>query len=135
MAQIFAQLFNKTRDDGVDAPIRAELYSVERLEQHAPALAAEHVVTDRPKRIPSLLSRVESNRRQLIAVYRSLAEAIRNERAISPAAEWLVDNFHIVEEQLREIREDLPPGYYKALPKLETGELAGYPRIYAVALS
>lgn len=135
MAQIFAQLFNETRHDGAEEPIRAELYSVERLEQHAPALAAEHVVAARPNRVPSLLSRVDSNRRQLIAVYRSLADAIRNERAISPAAEWLVDNFHIVEEQLREIREDLPPGYYKALPKLETGELAGYPRIYAVALS
>jgi cyclic beta-1,2-glucan synthetase len=135
MAQLFTKLLNGNRHDGAEEPIRAELYSAERLEQNAPALAAEHAVTARPKRVPSLLSRVDSNRRRLIAAYRSLAEAIRNERAISPAAEWLVDNFHIVEEQLREIREDLPPGYYKALPKLERGELAGYPRIYAVALS
>src|SRR4030095_14893216 len=61
--------------------------------------------------------------------------AIRNGRTISPAAEWLVDNFHIVEEQLREIREDLPRSYYHELPKLAEGELKGYPRIYALTLA
>src|ERR1051325_10998252 len=127
MAQLLAQVPNETRHDEAEEPIRAELYSVERLEQYAPALAAEHTVAARPKRVPSLLSRVDSNRRQLIAVYRSLADAIRNERAISPAAEWLVDNFHIVEEQLREIREDLPKGYYYELPKLSAGELTDHP--------
>src|SRR4029077_49153 len=49
--------------------------------------------------------------------------------------EWLVDNYHIVEEQLREIRQDLPRGYYHELPKLAEGPLEGYPRIYAVALA
>src|ERR1041385_8892544 len=59
---------------------------------------------------------------------------MREGRPISPAAEWLVDNYHIVEEQLREIREDLPRSYYHELPKLADGELQGYPRIYSVAL-
>ena len=55
------------------------------------------------------LPRVADNARVLLASYRAIAAAIREERAITPAAEWLVDNFHIVEEQIREIREDLPP--------------------------
>ncbi len=63
-----------------------------------------------------------------------MSDAVRRERVISPAAEWLVDNFHIVEEQVREIREDLPFGYYFELPKLPRGDLAGYPRIYSIAL-
>jgi hypothetical protein len=54
---------------------------------------------------------------------RPLANAIREERAITPAAEWLVDNFHIVDEQLREIRDDLPTGFYRQLPKLSEGAL------------
>src|SRR6185436_5624605 len=82
-----------------------------------------------------LLPRLEENGRQLIAVYRALADAVQRERTVSPAAEWLVDNFHIIEEQLREIRRDLPKGYYKELPKLDKGELAGYPRVYAIALA
>ena len=77
---------------------------------------------------------MEDNEQVLIDAYKSLADAIRRERTISPAAEWLVDNFHVVEEQLREIREDLPEGYYAELPRLSEGELTGYPRIYAVAL-
>ncbi|HEX8845944.1 MAG TPA: glucoamylase family protein [Pyrinomonadaceae bacterium] len=116
-------------------PIRAELFSVERLEQFAATLAAEHQLVALPKRFRKLLPRLEENGRALVAAYRSLAEAIRNERAISPAAEWLVDNFHIVEEQLREIREDLPSSYYVELPKLTEGDLEGYPRIYAIALA
>ncbi|HEX8650864.1 MAG TPA: glucoamylase family protein [Pyrinomonadaceae bacterium] len=120
---------------GGENPIRAELYSVERLEQFAATLASEHKRVARPKRFRKLLPRLEDNGRVLISVYRSLADALRKERAISPAAEWLVDNFHIVEEQLREIREDLPKGYYRELPKLAQGAHEGYPRIYSVALT
>ena len=69
----------------------------------------------------------------LLESYRAIARAIQDERAITPAAEWLVDNFHIVEEQLREIRDDLPTGYYRKLPKLASGHLQGYPRVYGVA--
>jgi cyclic beta-1,2-glucan synthetase len=38
-----------------------------------------------------------------------------------------------VEEQIREIREDLPPGYYRQLPKLASGPFAGYPRVFGIA--
>ncbi|HEX6260778.1 MAG TPA: glucoamylase family protein, partial [Woeseiaceae bacterium] len=65
--------------------------------------------------------------------YRTTAQAIREERAISPASEWLVDNYHIVDEQLREVRDDLPSGYYRELPKLAEGHLQGYPRVYGLA--
>src|SRR5262245_48960105 len=104
-------------------PIREELFSVERLEQYAAELAAEHSVSERQIRGRRLLPRLEENGRRLISVYRTLADAIKNQRTVSPAAEWLVDNFHIIEEQLREIRRDLPKGYYRQLPKLEEGDL------------
>ena len=123
------------RGDTEDEPIRRELYSVERLEQYAQEIAAAHKVSGKPTRRRPLLPRLEDNGHKLVAAYRALAESLRNGRAISPAAEWLVDNFHIIEEQLREIREDLPQSYYKELPKLTEGELTGYPRIYALALA
>ncbi|HEU4431890.1 MAG TPA: glucoamylase family protein [Pyrinomonadaceae bacterium] len=126
--------FSKPAGDDNEKPFQAEFFSVERLEQYAQTLAAEHTTVTRKDRA-QLLPRLEDNGRKLEAVYKSLVEAIRNGRAISPAAEWLVDNYHIVEEQLREIREDLPRSYYHELPKLASGELAGYPRIYAVALA
>src|SRR4030095_8786612 len=90
-------------------------------------------VSEKVRRVNLLLPRVEENSRKLIAAYKELAESIRSEHVISPAAEWLVDNFHIVEEQVREIREDLPRGYYRELPKLADGPFRNYPRIYVVA--
>ena len=118
----------------IEPPIRGELYSVESLEQLAATLAQEHQAVDQPKRFQKLRPRLEANREVLVAAYSSLTDAVREERSISPAAEWLVDNFHIVEEQLRQIRDDLPDSYYRELPKLVQGDFAGYPRIYAVAV-
>src|ERR1700730_1408858 len=115
------------------SPIRAELFSVERLEQHAESLAAAQAITLDPVRGRPLLPRVLENGRVLLEYYQATAKAISREQAITPAAEWLVDNFYIVEEQLREIRDDLPPGYYRKLPKLAAGPLEGYPRVYGVA--
>jgi cyclic beta-1,2-glucan synthetase len=117
-----------------EKPFQAEFFSVERLEQYAQTLAAKHKTVTRKGRA-QLLPRLEDNGRKLEYAYRRLVEAIREGRSISPAAEWLVDNYHIVEEQLREIRQDLPTSYYHELPKLADGELQGYPRIYSVALA
>ncbi|MBI3109039.1 MAG: glycosyl transferase, partial [Candidatus Rokubacteria bacterium] len=116
-----------------EEPIRAELFGIERLEQHAESLAAAQPVMSASGRGRPLLPRVQDNGRVLREAYRLTAKAIREERAITPAAEWLVDNFHVVDEQLREIRDDLPAGFYRELPKLAEGPLAGYPRVYGIA--
>jgi cyclic beta-1,2-glucan synthetase len=114
-------------------PIRAELFSVERLEQHAESLAAAQTITLDPTRGRPLIPRVLENGRLLLEYYQATARSIQREQTITPAAEWLVDNFYIVEEQLREIRDDLPPGYYHKLPKLASGHLEGFPRVFGVA--
>ena len=129
-----ASLLRKPARDIDEKPFQGEFYSVERLEQYAYTLAAQHTTVTRNGRA-LLLPRLDENGRKLEDAYKALVDALRNGRAISPAAEWLVDNYHIVEEQLREIRQDLPKSYYRELPKLAGGELQGYPRIYAVALA
>src|SRR4029078_95023 len=65
--------------------------------------------------------------------YGTIAKAAGEGRSISPAAEWLLDNYHLVEQHGREVRTDLPPGYYRQLPKLRDGPLAGYPRVFGLA--
>src|SRR5207248_3315008 len=131
----FTQIFRRRPDAGGELPIREELYSVERLEHYAAALAAEHQIAEKPERVSLLLPRLEENGKKLVDVYNALADSIREEHVISPAAEWLVDNFHIVEEQVREIREDLPKSYYYELPKLADGVFKNYPRIYALSVA
>ena len=116
-----------------EEPIRAEVFSVERLEQHAESLAAAQRVTPWPTRGRSVAKRLRVNARVLLGAYRAIAAASREDRAITPAAEWLVDNFHIVEDQIREIRDDLPHGFYRQLPKLSEGPLEGLPRVLGLA--
>jgi cyclic beta-1,2-glucan synthetase len=116
-----------------DEVLRAELFSSERLEQHAASLAAAQQVTRRRSARRSLHARLKDNESVLLSAYRTLGSAVGEGRSITPAAEWLLDNYHLVEEQIREIRADLPPGFYRQLPKLAEGPFIGYPRVFGLA--
>ncbi|WP_428030155.1 GH36-type glycosyl hydrolase domain-containing protein [Ancylobacter sp.] len=115
------------------SPIREELFGAERLEQHARSLAAAQPIARHPRAVPSLHARLASNAGVLLTAYRATAADAEAGRPVVPAAEWLLDNYHLVEEQVREIRDDLPPGYYRQLPKLADGPFAGYPRVLGLA--
>ncbi|WP_187774743.1 GH36-type glycosyl hydrolase domain-containing protein [Billgrantia pellis] len=115
------------------APVREELFSVERLEQHASSLALAQRVTDQPPSVLPLASRLKDNAKVLLSAYRASAVEVAEGRDIVPAAAWLLDNYHLIEAQIREIRSDLPPGYYRQLPKLADGPFVGYPRVFGLA--
>lgn len=117
----------------LEPPIRAELFSVERLEQHAESLAAAQRIEPKPKSIRLLRPRLNDNTIVLTEAYRAIVRASQSHQAIPPAGEWLLDNYHVIDEQIREIKVDLPPGFYRKLPKLSDGPLQGYPRVYGVA--
>src|SRR5215207_4427920 len=111
-----------------------ELLSIELLEEHARHLAA--LFTIAPRRRGSArahLRQVNDHMRALRGVYTALAEDARLE-AMSPAAEWLLDNFHIISAASRDILHDLPPAFFRRLPRIASDEFAGLPRIYALAL-
>ncbi|MGB8328312.1 MAG: protein ndvB, partial [Steroidobacteraceae bacterium] len=116
-----------------DAIIREELFSSERLEQHARSLAEAQKVTSKPLARRSLRARLHDNELVLLAAYRAIAAAAGDSSAITPAAEWLIDNYHLVEQQIRQIKDDLPPRFYRQLPKLEGGPFVGYPRVFGIA--
>ncbi|WP_448132106.1 GH36-type glycosyl hydrolase domain-containing protein [Stutzerimonas chloritidismutans] len=115
------------------APVRDELFGPERLEHHARSLAAAQPVTPRPRAVLPLHARLNDNATVLLAAYRASAAELESGHSVVPAAEWLLDNYHLVEAQIREIRDDLPPGFYRQLPKLADGPFVGYPRIFGLA--
>jgi cyclic beta-1,2-glucan synthetase len=117
----------------IDEPISAEIFSVERLEHHAESLARTQEVSPTQTAGISLRGRLRANALGLGAAFRALIAGIRKGHAVTPAAEWLVDNYYIVDEHIRAVRRDLPPGFYKQLPKLSNGTLRGYPRVYGLA--
>jgi len=126
-------MFGRASPRPPEQPIRAELFSIERLEQHAESLARAQRVTSQPERGRRLANRLSDNTKVLNQTYRTIVHANSTRQPVTPAAEWLMDNFHIIDEQVREIKNDLPPGFYRRLPKLSDGPLQGYPRVFGVA--
>ncbi|MGI9078942.1 MAG: cyclic beta 1-2 glucan synthetase, partial [Gemmatimonadaceae bacterium] len=81
-----------------------------------------------------LLARLKQTRRILSAARSRLSDAAERSADISPAGEWLLDNFHVLEEHILEVHESMPRGYYRELPELLEGSLSGHPRVYEVAI-
>ncbi|WP_199554270.1 GH36-type glycosyl hydrolase domain-containing protein [Sandaracinobacteroides hominis] len=114
-------------------PVRSELFGLERLEAHGISLAKAQRIKPGVLRSKQLLNRLDDNALALARTYRETAKALELDRPIAPAAEWLIDNYHIVEKQIRKIRDDLPPDFYRQLPKLADGPLATLPRVFGIA--
>ncbi|GLK95836.1 cyclic beta 1-2 glucan synthetase [Achromobacter xylosoxidans] len=116
-----------------EPPLRAELFSALQMEQHGQALAHTHMVgVSGPPDM--LLPRLTENQTLLAQACTLLMESMRQNRQITPADEWLLDNFYLIEEQIRLAKRHLPKGYSRSLPKLETGPSKGMPRVYDIAL-
>jgi cyclic beta-1,2-glucan synthetase len=116
-------------------PLRGEVLSLDGLEERAKRLAAVFTLVPTSRSGEhNVLLQLEGNIRVLNAAYRSLAEDIHRGIAVPPAAEWLLDNFHLVESEVSAVRHDLPVRYYRKLPKLAAREFSGKARIHAMAI-
>ncbi|HVS40272.1 MAG TPA: glycosyl transferase family 36, partial [Gemmataceae bacterium] len=116
-------------------PIRAELYGLESLRACARSLAASLGGAPEYRSEGPLFARLRQNHQILVRYHRRCTQAAAQGEPLTPDAEWLLDNFYLVDGVLRAVRHDLPRGYYRELPKLAAGQLAGYPRIFALALA
>src|SRR4029079_2827757 len=116
-----------------EEPFRSELYSSDQLDRHGKVLAKSHKL-QKDHSFDKLLKRLEDNEKTLLEVRNLLVESIRTDQTITPASEWLLDNFYLVEEQVVIARKHLPKGYSEALPYLSEGISAGMPRVYDIVL-
>jgi len=117
----------------VEQPLRAAIFTVEQLEIHARALAGSQVVR-KARRGERLLRRLKDNARLIAQTYELISQADAEGRRQAPAAEWLLDNYYLVEDQIRLAREHLPKGYARRLPVLGDQEMDGFPRVYDLVL-
>jgi len=115
-------------------PFRDELLSIERLEERARALAARFTVDPSGRTSRSVFPRFDDNARLLGQAYRALSGDVHRGEFVTPAGEWLLDNYHLVDSEIRVVRRNLPRGYYRELPKLAARDLAGNARVYALAV-
>ena len=117
----------------VEPPIRSEIFGPERFAQHGLSLAATHHAALASGRTTAFLPRLQDNIRTLREAQHFIGARARTGYQVSPAAEWLLDNFHLIEGQLKEIHEGLPRRYFRDLPVLIDEPLKGLPRVYGVA--
>jgi cyclic beta-1,2-glucan synthetase len=116
-----------------EPPLRSELFSDDQMEQHGRYLAGSHTLA-RGRAPDQLLPRLADNEEVLHGVFDQLTEAVTTDRRVLPAGEWLLDNFYLIEEQIRAAKRHLPRNYSRQLPRLAHGPSAGFPRVYDIAL-
>jgi cyclic beta-1,2-glucan synthetase len=113
--------------------IRSEIFGLQRFAQHGRSLGRTHRVARSRPLAPTFHPRLRSNIAVLREAHRYIGWQTGSGHDVSPAAEWLLDNFHLIEAQLVQVREGLPRRYFRELPVLVGAPLAGLPRVYGVA--
>lgn len=116
-----------------ESPLRSELFSADQMEQHGKTLANKHTLGPYDSADQQLLVRLAENEIFLLEVNNLLTETVKSGNQITPAGEWLLDNFYLIEEQIRTGKRHLPKGYIKELPYLLNGPSKGLPRVYYIA--
>ena len=116
-----------------EPPLRSELFSADQMERHGRTLAASHKLAGGGRR-NQLLARLMENESVLVGACKLLMATVRANRRVTPAGEWLLDNFYLIEEQIRTARRHFPKRYSRELPLLANGPSAGLPRVYDIAL-
>ncbi|MEW6516646.1 MAG: glucoamylase family protein [candidate division FCPU426 bacterium] len=118
---------------GQEQPLRAELFSVEQMMEYAKKLVQLHAL-ESARGPDRLLPRLNENEKLLLEAHQSLEDKAAKKPSLLPAEEWFLDNFHLIEEQIRIIRKHFPKAYSRELPLLKAGKAAGFPRVYDIAL-
>jgi cyclic beta-1,2-glucan synthetase len=115
--------------------LRSDLFNADQMASHGIALAGQHQLSALSSR-DSLLGRLDDNEILLNRSCTALtqAQAQLSSRRVTPAAEWLLDNYFLVEDHIRTARTHLPKGYSRELPRLTDGPFTGLPRVYDIAL-
>ena len=130
--KILCDMLDGTRG-AVQPPIRSEIFGLQRFGQHGRSLGATHRAAKAGLMAATFFPRLQDNIRRLREAHRYIGYQARSGYDISPAAEWLLDNFHLIESQLKEIHDGLPRSYFRTLPILQDEPLAGLPRVYGIA--
>ncbi|GAB7532726.1 glucoamylase family protein [Pseudomonas sp. 3A(2025)] len=113
--------------------LRAELFSAEQMGLHGVQLAQRHNLSP-DKTSDALLNRLAENAAVLASSCQAMTTATLSSERATPAAQWLLDNAYLVEEQIRTAHKHLPQGYCRQLPGLDNGPSQGLPRVYDIAL-
>jgi cellobiose phosphorylase len=129
----FFQLSSDTARSAPEEPLREELFSSDQLDRFGKALAGKHALGKKPAK-DHLLRRLADNETLLQEARKLLNDSIKRKYPITPAGEWLIDNFYLIEEHIRIAKTHFPKTYSEDLPQLSAGPAAGVTRVYDLVL-
>lgn len=110
-------------------------FNIHFLKESAISLAKIHKVSSTSHESRPIKPILEDSKQVLTDTYRALSKFVKSEKEISPASEWLMDNFYIIQEQIVQIGIDFPKAYQKNIPILSKGDHEGFPRVYEIVLN
>lgn len=110
------------------------LLSCDELMRHASDIAKNHQQYKKKKGCTYLFSRLDDNYRFISNVYKQINEYSKMKLPLCPGCDWLLDNFYIIEEQYKDLKQNNNPRIFKDLNLIKDGYLKNYPRVFVLAL-
>ena len=104
-----------------------------QLEKHLEKIASSHNTTSKSQKDTYPVPQLIENFKTIEEVYSILNEHLKLGINIHPAGEWLLDNFYIIEETVKQIQKELPLNKYMNFVGISNGEYKGFARIYVLA--
>lgn len=133
IAYISLRFFLGIKKQTISPIVENALLSTEEIKKHAVELAKIHETSRGGSRYRYIIKRLENNFIASRNLYRLLMDSTKNDVPLVPSAEWLLDNFYVIEEQFKEAHRGITPRFLKLLPSL-SGAYKGLPRIYSICL-
>ena len=117
----------------IDLNINGTMLEKSQLEEHLKKIAASHNIKPKSDKKTYPIQNLLENYEFIKGVYNLLNEHLKLEINIYPAGEWLLDNFYIIEETVKQIQKELTIKKYTNFVGLKNREYEGFSRIYVLA--
>ncbi len=113
--------------------IEVAILDEEQLKKQLEKMAMKHILKARSNKSTYPVPQLLENYIKIKNVYNLLNEHIKLGINIHPAGEWILDNFYIIEEAVRQIEKEMTLKKYKNFVGIQNGKYAGFARVYVLA--
>jgi len=113
---------------------RVAALSIEDPQTYVRQATIAHMASKKRQSLDWPLARLNSNFKLIQIACADLNENLLKKEDVPAPAEWLLDNFYIIESQVSVLRSELRRKEYLRLPVLQSGPYKGYARVYVMAV-
>ena len=113
--------------------IEGAILDEEQLKAHMEKIAIQHTLKSKSNKSTYPIPQMLENYAKIKSVYNLLNEHIKLGISVHPAGEWILDNFYIIEESVRQIEKEMTVKKYTNFVGIQNGKYAGFARIYVLA--